>query len=499
MKVEIILTIMLSLVSCGHKQETDKGIYAGKISERVRDGWSKSRRSVAVVADNLQATEEIGVSVIPNEATEGESDAFNDVRFRYSAGCYRSEDINARTADSTASVFMCYPCHRGILAHDTITLTAPFGENLYGVEISRKAGNEITVEATFKSAMTLLSVVLESDDIRDILTALSIRGNRIITEARYMPYTGKWLDGQSRGKINITDVGCLLNNGRTHLFYLVPTSEADDITLIVTVNGRDYTLNITLPPMSAGAVTRLHIRKKADGFAVSGSWVETERRLDTAIQAMPDSVCEGWYLQRNGMIQETKDSLSVAVVMETDGRHGKAVSLRDCEGTYIHGTQTVRGIRKFPTIDGKHSEGTINPKLSKHSDISDKIIFMPGLHYANDCALGYADGPEITNLLLRGITEKENIRLLDETGMLYHVKNHPGSYIPTLAELAELYRKMNEGHSVLRDILFATGMYITCSESGDETIYAMDMLTGEASGYVSKRHGRLNLRLFYLF
>lgn len=499
MKLEIVLTIMLTLVSCGKKHETEQGIYAGKVSETVRDGWSTSRRSVAVVADNLPSTEDIGVSVIPNEATEGESEAFNDVRFRYSAGYYRSADINARTADSTADVFMCFPCHQGILAHDTITLTAPFGENLYGVENSRETGNEIIVEATFKSAMTLLSVVLESDDLRDILTALSIRGNRIITEARYMPYTGKWLDGQSKGEINITDAGCLLNNGRPHLFYLVPTNESDAVTFIVTVNGRDYTLNITLPPMSAGTVTRLHIRKRADGLAVSSSWVETDRKLDIAIQAMPDSVCEGWYLQRNGMIQETKDSLSVAVVMETDGRHGKAVSLLDCEGTYIHGTQTVPGIRKFPTIDGKRSEGTINPRLSKHNDISDKIIFVPALHYADDCALGYADGAEITNLLLRGITEKENIRLPDETGMLYQVKNHPGSYIPTLAELAELYRKVTEGHSVLGDIRCATGMYLTCSESGDETIYAMDMLTGEASGYVSKRHGRLNLRLFYLF
>lgn len=67
-------------------------------------------------------------------------------------------------------------------------------------------------------------------------------------------------------------------------------------------------------------MTHLSIRKGNEGVAINGSWVEPERSLAYKFRMMPvDSVQTGHYLQRDGTIQAKRDTLSMAVVMETDG------------------------------------------------------------------------------------------------------------------------------------------------------------------------------------
>lgn len=54
-----------------------------------------------------------------------------------------------------------------------------------------------------------------------------------------------------------------------------------------------------LPPLTAGSMTHLSIRKGREGVAINGSWVETERSLAYEHRMIPvDSVQVGHYLQK---------------------------------------------------------------------------------------------------------------------------------------------------------------------------------------------------------
>lgn len=79
--------------------------------------------------------------------------------------------------------------------------------------------------------------------------------------------------------MNATDADCLLNNGRKHDFYLVPTDTEGAVTIAATIDGHPYAVRTTLPPMQAGSLVRLNLRKGKEGLAVNGSWVETRRKL----------------------------------------------------------------------------------------------------------------------------------------------------------------------------------------------------------------------------
>ena len=207
----------------------------------------------------------------------------------------------------------------------------------------------------------------------------------------------------------------------------------------------------------------------------------------------------GHYLQKNGTIQAEHDSLSIAVVVETDGKHGKAVALSDSKGLFVFSGNDLSSGRRFPTIDGTRKEGIINPTHPVQEDA--KIIYKPGMPYPNDCALGHADGTSLTQGLVEANGRTKQGSSLGRQTMLQEVARHPGGYVPSLGELAKLYYLLEcDKSSTLKDLIATLqGEYLTCSESGKDTFYLMDFSNGIVTGGLSKRYAQARLRLFYLF
>ena len=504
MQAFLMICIGLLLASCGGKGQPKSTVAAIESGEKTRMEWQKARKPIEVRIEGMEETTpawpHLGVYMDVNATTPEERQALAGAVFTRKGDVYVSGNRHAVTSDTTAAISVCYPFRKGLGTNDTLRLTAPFDENLYGVETRRSIGKVIEPTFRLQSSMALLRIVCGSDDLRDRLDGITLIGDDIYTAGCYQPYTGRWLDKEATGGVQAESADCLLNNGRKHDLYLIPTGTACSTILIIRINGKDHALRTMLPPLTAGSMTHLSIRKDSEGVAINGSWVETERNLAYEHRMMPvDSVQTGHYLQKDGTIQAERDTLSIAVVMETDGRHGKAVALSDCQGQFVFSGNNISSGRRFPTIDGKRKEGIINPTTGIGED--DKIIYKPGMPYPNDCALGYADGASLTQSLLEANGQAKQSPFFGRQAMLQEAARHPGSYVPSLGELAKLYYLLEcDKASSLKGLIGPLeGEYLTCSESGKDTFYLMDFSNGIVTGGLSKRYAQAKLRLFYLF
>ena len=504
MQAFLMICIGLLLASCGGEKQSKSTVAAIESGEKTRVEWQKARKPVAIRIEGMEGTSpawsQLGVYMDVNTTTPEERQAFTGVVFIRKGDVYVPGNRHAVTSDTTATISVCYPYRKGLGTNDTLRLTAPFGENLYGVECHRNIGNAIQPTFRLQSSMALLRIVCESDDLRDRLNGITLIGDDIYTEGSYQPYTGRWLDKKAAGSIQAENTDCQLNNGRKHNLYLIPTETACSVTIIIRINGKDHALRTMLPPLTAGSMTHLSIRKGSEGVAINGSWVETERNLVYKHRMMPvDSVQVGHFLQRDGTIQAERDTLSIAVVVETDGKHGKAVALSDCQGLFVFSGNGVSSGRRFSTIDGTRKEGIVNPINDIHED--DKIIYKPGMPYPNDCALGYSDGASLTQGLLEADGQAKQSHSFGRQAMLQEAARHPGGYAPSLGELAKLYYLLECAKpSTLKGLIAPLqGEYLTCTESGKDTFYMMDFTNGIVTGGLSKRYVKAKLRLFYLF
>jgi len=502
--VWLFLSSALLLAACGEGQATKSAtVEAQQTAGKIRQVWATACRPLTITLEGMEAgLPGIGVYMHLTDATDTERNAFYGVPFIYDNGRYVAQEHYTVTADTLAAIYACFPYRQGLAADDSLVLAAPFGENLYGVETARHTGKEISVEMDWRSSMVLLGIGCESDRLQERLDGLTLIGENLCEQAVYRPYRGKWRPVGKGGTLNATDADCLLNNGRRHDFYLVPTDTEGTVTVVATIDGHPYAVRTTLPPMQAGSLVRLNLRKGKEGLAVNGSWVETRRKLRYQPVQRVDSVEVGHYLQKDGGICTECDSNSIAVVVETDGRHGKAVALRDCEGRYCHSGKALTAGKSFQTIDGKRKEGVINPRQTDEICDGNKLIFTPEMPYGEQCAFGYADGAGLTQRLIDKYRQTEyayrrNGGLPTRKEMLSEVERHPGSYVPSLAELARLYYRRQLGETA--GCAPMQGEYLTASESSDKTFYLIDMENGIVTGTLSKQYAGLRLRLFYLF
>lgn len=326
-----------------------------------------------------------------------------------------------------------------------------------------------------------------------MLESLAIKGDAIINRAKYMPYAGQWIEISGEGKPVVLISDCLLNNGRNHDFYLIPCESTSDIVLSAMVNGKEYVFETKLPPLAAGSMTQLNLMVGREGKLIpKSSWVDNERKTDLREIDAVDSVSVGNYLRKDGLIVAKRDTLTVAVVFQTDGRHGKAIAIEDTEGTYSFGHRTNSSSIIFPTIDGKLAEGVINDSSSPEDEM---LIYKPGMPYPGDTAFGYKDGAELTSILFKGKGKDY------ESSMLSVISRQHASYIPTLGEMADAYYSIQPyAHNGLAGLIEPfTGEYLTCSESSEHNFYGIDMGKGVVMSNYSKQYAQLKLRLFYLF
>lgn len=510
----LIGTILLS--ACGKKASTEHSLEAQQTAEKTRENWDNAKRPFAVGIEGLSSQEmealsPIGIYANPKDATEEESAAFQGAAFmKNENGSYQTSDRNAVTTDSTAQLCVCYPYRKGLKENDTILMNAPFGENLYGREVQREYGRILSVKINMVSAMALLRITCRSNDVQDWLEDLRITGESIYTKAMYLPYQGRWFSMVADGSVMARQADCLLNNGRSFDYYLIPTETAGVVTILAKINLKNYAVKTTLPPLRAGSLTQINLHKTTNGLTVNSSWVDTRHPiLGNNRVSEVDTVKVGHYLQKGGYISDKPDTSSVAIVIQTDGKHGKAVALKDCEGRLCFGNSSLSSGKVFATIDGKRTEGIVNPKQTQGVGDAERIIFKPGIPYGTDCALGYTNGAELTTLLVgksqlkaTGDAPDTDAGLsLSRKMMIDETQRHPGSYVPSLAEMTALYYQLrySERDAVWGQFEIPSGEYLTSSESTSHSFYMMEMENGIITGTLSKQYAKMQLRLFYLF
>lgn len=240
-------------------------------------------------------------------------------------------------------------------------------------------------------------------------------------------------------------------------------------------------------------MTQLNLKVEDKGLLLpKSSWVDNERKTDLRKIASVDSVAVGHYLRKDGLIVAKRDTLTVAVVYQTDGKHGKSVAIDDTPGAFSFGAKSLTSGTVFQTIDGQRAEGVINDSSASEDE---RLIYKPEMPYSADTAFGFKDGSSLTSSLMRSKSGK------DEGSALAVTEKHRGAYIPTLAEMADLYYRLQPyAHTKLGDLIEPfTGEYLTCSESSTQTIYGIDMTKGVVMSHYSKQHSHLKLRLIYLF
>ena len=507
-------TILLS--ACGKRTQTEHSLEAQQTAEKTRENWDNAKRPFEVDIEGLSPQEmetlpTIGVYVNPKDATQEESLALQGAAFmKDENGNYQVSDRNAVATDSTAQLYVCYPYRKGLKDKDTILLNAPFGENLYGREVQREFGRTISVKVNAVSSMALLRITCGSNHVQDWLEGLNINGESIYTKSMYLPYQGRWFGMTADGSVSARQADCLLNNGRLFDYYLIPTETVGTVSILAKINQRNYAVKTTLPPLRAGSLIQINLHKAASGLTVNSSWVDTRHAiLGSSRTSEVDTVKVGHYLQKGGYISDKWDASSVAIVIQTDGKHGKAVALKDCEGQFCFGSGSLTSGKTFATIDGKRKEGIVNPKQAQGVGDAEKIIFKPGIPYGTNCALGYTNGAELTTLLIGKSQLKDTGDALDaDTGlslsrkmMIDEAQKHPGSYVPSLAEMVTLYYQLrySDRDATWKQFEIPSGEYLTSSESSSQSFYMMDMENGIITGTLSKQYAKMQLRLFYLF
>ena len=108
------------------------------------------------------------------------------------------------------------------------------------------------------------------------------------------------------GSVTVRQADCLLNNGRSFDYYLIPTEAAGTVTIFARINLKNYAVKTTLPPLRVGSLTQINLHKTANGLTVNSSWVDTRHPiLGNNRGAVVDTVKVGHYLQRGGYISQT--------------------------------------------------------------------------------------------------------------------------------------------------------------------------------------------------
>ena len=500
----ILMFLILPLItSCAGNETKQQNISAQETANMARSNWKKTRKPFVITLDEPSQMANMGVTAILTDATEDEVQAFDNVRFSRNKMSFISDNRASTTSDSTAKVFTCYPYRQGLKIGNVIRLEAPFTDNLYGKELSRTFGSTTNIKIKMQSSMAMIRVVMESNDVRDMLDELKITGEEIYTSGQYNPYNGEWLSKNAGLSLKSTQAGCLLNNGRKHDIYLIPTEKSGKMTVFAKVNSRNYAVNTMLPHLNAGSMIQLNVRKNNDALSIVSSWVESERVNTSLFVYQVDTVKVGHYLQKEGYISAVRDSNSVAYVFQTDGKHGKAIALNDCKGRFCFSSHGATSHKYFPTVDGKRKEGLINPTHTDGIGNENIIIYKAKIPFTESCALGYSKGDFLTSKLVASQEKaKPSMGLISKTDMLTEVRRHPGSYVPSLSEMVKLYYQLHPvGEKMKLPIGYdiPIGEYITSSEQTDKTTYMIDFTNGIIAGGLSKQYSSQQLRLFYLF
>ena len=477
-----LLGLAILCASCGQSSEKQPSLEQTRAAIEVRDNWKEELKPMEILASDLG----LGATTVSVRITTDGKTSFEP--FSGNAGslkpCHPSLMV-----DTAVTATACWPA----INSDTLALTAPFSDRLLGEETSRTVDTKVSLFLKFKSKMALLRLCFESDSRTDMLEKLTIKGENIVTRAKYMPYVGNWIEKSGEGLPLGIDSDCILNNGRNHDIYLIPCESASDVVLVAKVDGKEYTLKTKIPPLMAGSMTQLNLKVERNGqLNPKSSWVDNERKVNMTNIVVVDTIRVGHYLRKDGLIVAQRDTATIAVVYQTNGKHGKAIAIDDTPGKFNFGSKTTTSGVVLESLDGKRREGIIN---SKSANEEEKLIFKPRMPYSEKTAFGYKYGATLTSKLLNHKEGKE------DGSMLAIVERQRFGYIPSVAEMTDIFYQLQPyAKSELSQFIEPlTGEYITSSESSPTTFYGIAMEKGIITSTHSKQYAQLKLRLFYLF
>ncbi len=312
-----MIGVVLICGSCGRSDEKRPSLEQTRAAIEVRDAWREELKPVEITASGaITGADRIGVRLTSDGKTDFHS-------FVGTPDCFKPEQPSLM-ADTASVVSACWP----LSSSDTLSLTAPFSDRIFGYESGRTVGARLSLQMKFQSSMALLRFCFESDNLSDVLESLTLKGEYVATRGKYIPYNGKWIEKSGEGMPLGIDADCLANSGRSHDFYLIPCDAASDIILSAMVNGKEYLLKTKIPPLSAGSMTQINLKTDKTGQLLpKSSWVDNQYKRDLRKVAVVDTIKTGHYLRKDGLVVAKRDTMTVAVVFQTDGRHGKAVAI----------------------------------------------------------------------------------------------------------------------------------------------------------------------------
>ena len=287
----------------------------------------------------------------------------------------------------------------------------------------------------------------------------------------------------------------------THPFlrdYVVEPSE-DQIELVITATVND-TLAVSrtiLPRLVLDTRTQINLTLNNGHLRPVSSWIEECTAGAEDFVTSPDTVYVGNYLDMSGYITATFEPTSKALVITTDGKHGTAVALSDVDGNWVFSSEGASTGSAFNTLDGHAREGLLYRRRTE-TDSLGYLFYSASIPYQKQCAFSCTDGYAQCFALLSSIDRMS----LTDYDMLQMIQQKDGAYIPSVAEMSNLYtliQVQNVPELIGGHFHELTGAYLTSTESDVDQFYSIDMSRGAVTGLTSKRFVPLRLRLFYIF
>ena len=204
-----MIGVVLICASCGGSDEKRPSLEQTRAAIEVRDAWRDELKPVEITASGaITGADRIGVRL----TSDGKTDFLS---FVGTPDCFKSEQPSLM-ADTASVVSACWPQS----SSDTLSLTAPFSDRIFGYESGRTVGARLSLQMKFQSSMALLRFCFESDNLSDVLESLTLKGEYVATRGKYIPYNGKWIEKSGEGMPVGIDADCLANSGRSHDFTL---------------------------------------------------------------------------------------------------------------------------------------------------------------------------------------------------------------------------------------------------------------------------------------
>lgn len=461
-----------------------------KVVEQTKDSWARATKPLEITLRGRtqeECTQIETVAVLLSCGTTVEA-----VPFHYDGSVFRSKQ--PVLVDSLCEVDVFYPYSPNLQRGSRLTIGDNETALMYGEgETVTDTGSAFKMEINMVDALALLSVRVESDNVDDRLSSIDITGLGVSGDVKL----GEILTAEIESKCSRSYDDVNLSYGTVHNFFVIPTNEQSEITITLVVNGESRMIRTTIPPLREQSLTELSLKITGKQLAIGSSWVDTKHPFITRKKMKRIAAEVGMYLMNDGTISEEWKENALALVLETDGAHGKAIGLKDVDDAVVFDSRHFSTGSIYDSVDGIKSEGYLQTGAdtvsSKHPEEM-QLLYSPKVRYSSTAAFSVESGVTPTSKIIKSLDETRKELFLSNKG-------RGQGYIPSLAEMVRLVWR-NRQMLIQKEIYGfqkMEGSYMTCVESGPEMFYSINPVEGIITGYNSKTFHNCHLRMIYLF